>query len=534
MIEAHSVAAVRRAESVAMSELPSGALMQRAAGALAGVVVRELRERVGRVYGVRVCLLIGPGNNGADALYAGARLAARGVAVTAIITASKPHAEALDSLLASGGRVIDIVRQPAATPGADTVLSGANDEEAQQRRLNALRLEGAAGRNWMAARRAVLDADLVIDGLLGIGGRPGLGDSAARIVNALDPRVPVISVDVPSGINPDTGAVVGVHVTADVTVTFGTAKPGLLLPPGSHAAGRVEVVDIGLDAAYLGSSAVQRVSSREVAALWPVPRSSDDKYSRGVVGVVAGGGVYTGAAVLATGAAMRAGAGMVRFVGPDTVTRAVRQRWPEIVTGEGRVQAWVLGPGVDPDSDDDQAKAIQTALLGDVPCVVDAGGIDILARVLTEQPEGERVPAPMLLTPHAGELARLLQVLSTRKRVTREAVLAAPLEFAREAAEITGATVLLKGAVTIVVDPEGTVRSQDEAPAWLATAGAGDVLSGIAGTLLASGLAPVEAGSLAAWLHGSAATQASQGGPITAEDVLDAVPRAAARLLTSA
>lgn len=527
MIEAHSIDAVRRAESIAMQDLPQGALMQRAAGALAGVVIRELRARVGRVYGAKAVLLIGSGSNGGDALFAGARLAARGVSTIAVLTSNTSHEDGLKSLLAAGGRTIDISKQPAA---ASAPIEIGEEDDPEIRRLMALRADGAAGRAWSAARNALLETDIVIDGLLGIGGRSGLMDSAARIVASLDPRIPVVSVDVPSGINPDTGAVSGVHVNADVTVTFGTAKPGLLLPPASYAVGRLEIVDIGLEAAYLGNPAVQRVSSREVAALWPVPRVSDDKYSRGVVGVVAGGGVYTGAAVLASGAAMRSGAGMVRFVGPETVTRAVRERWPEVVPGSGQVQAWVLGPGVDPDSDDDQAKVILQALAGDAPCVVDAGAIDLLARA---KGEGLTVTAPMLLTPHAGELARLVEALSERKRVTRENVLANPLDFAREAAELTGATVLLKGAVTIVVDPSGAVRSQAEGPSWLATAGAGDVLAGIAGTLLASGLSPFEAGSLAAWLHGSAAAAASHGGPISAEDVLAAVPATAGQLLTN-
>lgn len=526
MIEAHSVAAVRRAESVAMSDLPDGALMQRAAGALAGVIIRELRERVGRVYGSKAVLLVGPGANGGDALFAGARLAARGVAVTAILTSSSTHPGGLAALVASGGRTINITRQ-AAPSGREEDL--APDLDADTRRLLAIKAGGAAGRAWTAARAVVLEADIVVDGLFGIGGRGGLMDSAAKIVSALDPRIPVIAVDVPSGINPDTGAIAGVHVNADVTVTFGTAKPGLLLPPASHAVGRIEVVDIGLEPSYLGNAAVQRVSSREVAALWPVPRSSDDKYSRGVVGLVAGGGVYTGAAVLAAGAAIRSGAGMLRFVGPESVTRAVRERWPAVVSGDGRVQAWVLGPGVDPDSDDDQAKVIATMLAGDLPCVVDAGAIDVLARMI----EDGGINAPVLITPHAGELARLLTTITDRKRLTRENIEAAPLEFARLAAETTGATVLLKGAVTLVVDPAGNVRSHNEAPTWLATAGAGDVLAGIAGALLAAGLSPFEAGSLAAWLHGSAATAASQGGPIIAEDVLAALPATTGALLAA-
>lgn len=485
-MRAHAVAAVRAAEQAAMARLPDGALMQRAAAGLARVVAGELRRRGGGVYGRRVVLLVGPGSNGGDALWAGARLARRGARVDAVLTADRAHARGLEALRLAGGRVTDP--------------------------------RGAAG----AAIDLLHAGDLVVDGLLGIGARPGLEGVAAQIVDELHPAMRVVAVDLPSGVDPDTGETPGTHVSADVTVTFGTAKPCLLLPPACAAAGRVVRVDIGLDDAELGTPVAERLGGAAAARRWPVPGADDDKYSRGVLGVVAGGHGYTGAAVLATGAAVAAGAGMVRYLGPQATTDLVRARWPEVVPGEGRVQAWLLGPGVDSD-DAQQRRAVGAALGSGEPCVVDAGALAMLPH---------RCTAPTLLTPHAGELARLLA--SRGEPVEREEIEARPLHHARRAARLTGATVLLKGATALVVPPEGTVRAQPDGPHWLATAGSGDVLAGIAGALLSGGLDPLDAGAFAVVVHGLAGQLASRGGPASASAVLDAVPAAVASLLSHA
>ncbi|HEX5533772.1 MAG TPA: NAD(P)H-hydrate epimerase [Actinomycetales bacterium] len=501
MISAHSIDAVRRAERAAMEHVPAGALMQRAAAALAVMVADRLRDLTGGLYGRHVALLIGPGSNGGDALWAGARLAQRGVVVRAVLTSPSTHAEGLAALRASGGLVTDVSGAIGDHPGADT-----------QHHLD-------------RARATLTGADVVVDGLLGIGGRAGLRRPAADLVAALDPDSHTIAVDLPSGVDPDTGAVDGPHVVADLTVTFGTVKPCLLLPPANSAAGEVVLVDIGLDPAVLGAPEVTRLEPGDVALRWPVPTVVDDKYSRGVLGVVAGGRTYTGAAVLCSGAAVRAGAGMVRYVGPEHPTELVRAAWPEVVPGSGRVQAWALGSGVDPD-DREQATAVRDALSDGVPSVLDAGALDLLE---PEKPGGS--PADHLLTPHAGELARLLSRL-TGRAVERHDVEARPLEHARVAAERTGATVLLKGGTALLVAPDGRVRAQPDGPHWLATAGSGDVLAGLAGTLLAAGLDAFEAGSLAVVVHARAGALASSGGPVSAGTVLDAVPAAVAGLLT--
>lgn len=475
-----------------MTALPPGTLMQRAAAGLAAAVVGVLRDRGSRAYGARVVLLVGSGSNGGDALFAGARLARRGAHVVAVLAGERAHPAGVQALLDAGSRQ----------------CSGVTDSAAQ-------------------AMQALAGADVVVDGLLGIGGRPGLDDVTTRLLHALPAGVPVVAVDLPSGVEPGTGecgAAGSAVVDADLTVTFGVAKPALLLPPGGRRAGRLQVLDIGLPTAGLGADVVQRLERADLARLWPRPRPDDDKYRRGVVGVVAGGAGYTGAAVLSVGAAVRSGAGMVRYVGPDEPAALVRAWWPQAVLGGGRVQSWVLGPGVDPDQDASQRAAMTRALGCDLPCVVDAGALALVAAR----------SAPTLLTPHAGELAALLNRLDVRAtgaQVQRADVEAAPLRHARRAVELTGATVLLKGATTIVVPPQGPVLSQADGPAWLAAAGSGDVLAGLAGALLAAGLGPALAGAVAAAVHGRAGSRASGGGPVDAVRVLEAIPATIAALL---
>ena len=318
-------------------------------------------------------------------------------------------------------------------------------------------------------------------------------------------------------------------VFADETVTFSVAKPVHLLPPTEQACGILTVVDIGIELA--ADPVVRRLDHDDVAALWPVPTPSDDKYSRGVVGVVAGGESYTGAALLSVTAAVEAGCGMVRFVGTPTPTALVRAAVPEAVHGKGRVQAWVVGPGLDAAASGEGAEAhlaaAREALSGAEPVVVDAGGLDLLDADLLRDRRG----AVTLLTPHAGECARLLTRLSAE--VTREQVEAAPLRHARALADVTGATVLLKGSTTLVVPPGpgAPAWSQADAPAWLATAGAGDVLAGLLGTLLAAGLPADVSGALGALVHGVAADRANPGGPVRALAVAHGIPGAVAHLL---
>ncbi|NMR18918.1 bifunctional ADP-dependent NAD(P)H-hydrate dehydratase/NAD(P)H-hydrate epimerase [Cellulomonas fimi] len=518
MILGYTAAQVRAAEQPLLESGPAGALMERAAFALAVRVGRLLRERRGRVRGSAVVLLVGPGNNGGDALHAGAELARRGARVLAVLTSTRAHDAGLAALVAAGGRVVTVVGEDGVPP------AGA----------------GGAEPVWLGDAIAEASAcDVVLDGLLGIGARGGLRGEAAELVLLLAelladdaPGGPaVVAVDTPSGVGVDDGAVAGPLLPADLTVTFGAAKAGLLLPPASGVVGQVEVVDLGLD--LVGRTpAVARLERDDVAALWPVPGASAQKYSRGVLGVVAGTAAYPGAGVLTVSGAVRGGAGMVRYLGPPGVTAAVLSARPEVVAGEGRVQAWALGPGVDP-HDRVQADRVRDvlgeALVQGLPVVVDAGGLSLLPG---------RVPPWVVLTPHAGELADLVSV-RTDEEVGRAAVEAEPLRWARRARELTGATVLLKGPTTVVVGVHDAVYAQADGPAWLATAGSGDVLTGLLGALLAGRAAdvledPTLAAALAAaaaLVHGRAAERAQPGGPVSALAVADALPAEVAAVL---
>ncbi|WP_151482984.1 NAD(P)H-hydrate dehydratase [Streptomyces albicerus] len=469
MRTAYSVETVRVAERELMARLPDGALMQRAAAGLAAACA----ELLGRVYGSRVVLLVGSGDNGGDALYAGARLARRGAGVVAVLLApERTHSGGLAALRRAGG----------------TVVRAEED----------------------AAGESVRRADLVVDGIVGIGGKGGLRPDAAPLAEAVgESRAAVVAVDLPSGIEADTGEVRGAAVRADLTVTFGTHKPGLLVDPAREYAGSVRLVDIGLS--LPGEAELEALQHADVAALLPVPGAESDKYRRGVVGIVAGSARYPGAAVLAVAGALRGGAGAVRYVGP--AGDAVIARFPETLVSSGpperagRVQAWVVGPGVGEDAD-----AVAGVLKADVPVLVDADGLRLADRDVVR----ERT-APTLLTPHAGEAAALLGV-------SRDEVEGARLASVRELAGRYGATVLLKGSTTLVASPEGgAVRVNSTGTSWLATAGSGDVLSGLTGSLLAAGLGALDAGSVGAYLHGLAGRFAADGAPAGAQDVADAV-----------
>jgi hydroxyethylthiazole kinase-like uncharacterized protein yjeF len=434
-----------------------------------------------------VALLIGSGDNGGDALYAGARLARRGAVVHAVLAGSRVHEGGAAALRAAGGRTAG-----AADPAVPGIISR---------------------------------ADLVIDGMLGIGGRGGLREPLVSLADQAERAAAiVVAVDLPSGIDAGTGIVEGPAVRADVTVTFGTYKPGLLIDPGASHAGVVELIDIGLGPELarlaeagpaqgtgeeLAGEPVMALQSADVSALLPRPSAESDKYRRGVVGLLAGSSRFSGAAALSVGGAVHGGAGMVRFVSSAAVADVIRQLWPEVVItaaegpgdieAAGRVQAWTAGPGMG--TAEDSKRLLAAVLDTDLPALVDADGLTIVAgdRSLL------RRNAPTLLTPHAGELARLLGA-------DRHDVEARRLEHARRAAAELGATVLLKGSTTVIAAPDGQTWVNATGTPWLATAGSGDVLSGLGGSLLAQGLEPATAAAVAAYLHGLAARLAAADG----------------------
>ncbi|OBI97421.1 bifunctional ADP-dependent (S)-NAD(P)H-hydrate dehydratase/NAD(P)H-hydrate epimerase [Mycobacterium alsense] len=449
----YSVDAIRDAEAPLLASLPDGALMRRAAFGLATRIAAELTARTGGVAGRRVCAVVGSGDNGGDALWAATFLRRRGAAADAVLlNPERTHRKGLAAFRKAGGRILEDGESVSST------------------------------------------TDLVIDGVVGISGSGPLRPAAAAVFKAAE-GIPVVAVDIPSGFDVTTGAITGPAVKAALTVTFGGLKPVHALAD----CGRVELVDIGLDLAHtdlLGFEAA------DVAARWPVPGPHDDKYTQGVTGVMAGSATYPGAAVLCTGAAVAATSGMVRYAG--SAHEQVLAQWPEVIASPtpaaaGRVQAWVVGPGLG--TDETGAAALWFALETDLPVIVDADALTILAA----HPELlESRAAPTVLTPHAGEFARLAGKPPGDDRV----------KACRTLADTFGATVLLKGNVTVIADPGGPVYLNPAGQSWAATAGSGDVLSGMIGALLASGLPAGEAAAAAAFVHArAAALSAADPGP---------------------
>lgn len=571
---AYDVDTVRAMERPLLEE--GTPLMQMAARATAHTVLELLPDLDTDPDDLRVTLLAGAGDNGGDGLFAGAFLASRGIDVTAIAVGKQLHSEAFATFIQAGGHIWTLDPQ-SHIPGCPTGFSS-----------------GEAGQRLAAAIRFAKRSQIIIDAMAGIGVHGALRGIPAALAEALgdyvredaDSKPIVVAVDTPSGIGVNDGALPGAYIPADVTVMFGAMKPCAMLPPAAFACGRVVVVDFGFDLESM-TATVESADASFAGSSLREPLPSDSKYSRGVTGLITGSVKYPGAAVLSTMAAARTNIGMVRYLGPQRAQDLVLQSLPEATIGKGRVESWVVGCGVPAAGEgeqDMQRQAIATLLAhyalhsesraesisnidgGDVdyadagnddeamqmpPIVVDAGALDLLPK---------RVPAQVVITPHAIELARLLSRIDQVTSV--EQINEQPLHYAQRAAQLTGATVLLKGALTIVVGPdeEGSMTRTlvvGRAPAMLATAGAGDVLAGMLGALLAqqaqtllddpASITEVVAGG--AYMHGLAAALASQnthhawnrpqiygaeksdqrtaaGHPIIATDVIEAIPDA--------
>lgn len=483
-----SVAEMRAAEQAAFARgLPSFEAMHRAGTAVADEVAR--RWSAGALDTVSV--LCGPGNNGGDAFIAAESLQARGyrVRVFSVPISGARSVDARKAIAGWTGPVADLAPEPFAKLGP---------------------------------------RHLVIDGLFGIGLARPLDERIKSLVEAVNrSAAPVVAIDVPSGIDADTGAVLGAAFDATVTVTFGWAKRGHLLLPASARCGELVVADVGFTGADLARVPV--ACFRNGPDLWadayPVPGPEDHKYRRGHA-VIAGGAVMTGAARLAARAARRVGVGMLTLAAPEAawtvyaldqpgaIIRAVTG--PDEVlalAGGERVTALLVGSGLDPDAE--TVTLVRRAMALGRPMVVDGGGLTALARhggLAGGRPD-------ILLTPHEGEFARLFPDAGRDDKLAR----------ARAAAARSGCTVVLKGADTVVASPDGRAVLSDPAPATLATAGSGDVLAGAVAGLLALGLPPLAAGSMAVWLHAAAARGFGLG--LIAEDLAERLPAALGRAL---
>ena len=550
MIAGYDTAAIRAAEEPVLAE--GAALMGQAAFAIAVRITAVLRSRHGQVSGARVLVLVGGGNNGGDGLYAAAHLRRRGVGITAAVLHERAHAGGLAEARAAGVPICHLGGRLSDTGAAQLAdLAGAADLW-----IDALAGIGVQGGLRGAAGQAVAVLSQLRAGRQHAGRQhtgdaasaPGSGRSLAGGGAAAGPARPplVVAVDTPSGISADPGPVPGQVLSADLTLTIGAHKAGLLLPPGAARAGRVEVLELpGLPPAAFSAHApaIQRLSGADVAAIWPLPGPDDHKYRRGVVGVAAGSQRFPGAGVLCTAGALGVGVGMVRYLGSAAAAQHVVGAYPEVVTDPGRVQAIAVGSGLGEgselataltharqvhgwtdDTDADLARPAPEQGAG----VWDAGALPHLphhAGVVGRQ----RIVA----TPHAGELADLL----TRRGIEtdRDQVEADPWHWARRASEVTGATVLLKGSITVVAGPDGTGYAQENGTNWMATAGTGDVLAGVLAAMLAQATPAVPTTTIAAaaaLVHGRAGQLASAGGPLRAGALAAAIPAAVRSVLT--
>jgi ADP-dependent NAD(P)H-hydrate dehydratase / NAD(P)H-hydrate epimerase len=472
--------------------VPGIRLMERAGRAVADAVRARLRA------GSRVIVVAGPGNNGGDGFVAARLLAADGYNVA----------------VAMVGEFVRLT--------GDAAL---------------------AGKQWagptVAANADALDgADVIIDALFGAGlDRPVEGLARTMIESMNAHPAPIVAVDLPSGINGTTGAVMGLAVDAVRTVTFFRKKPGHLLLPGRLHCGAVSIADIGIPDTVLASIAPQTFENTPL--LWrkhfPRPSEAGHKYDRGHAVAASGPSWSTGAARLAARGALRAGAGLVTIASPRealavnaTANLAVMVRpvdGAEELTrflADRRFNAFAIGPGVG--VGEGTCELVLAALAGERAVVLDADAMTSFSGQPARLAEALRQRRrATILTPHEGEFSRYFGALEQKTKVGSK------LERARLAARITGAIVLLKGPDTVVAAPDGRSAIAANAPAYLATAGSGDVLTGIVTGLLAQGMPAFEAASTAVWLHGEAARMFGPG--LISEDLPEVLPRVYQALL---
>jgi hydroxyethylthiazole kinase-like uncharacterized protein yjeF len=481
--------------------VPGPVLMERAALGVSSLILSQYSGR-------HTLIVCGRGNNGGDGLAAARQLHLAGHPVTCVVAAAS-----------------------AAELSPDAAL---NFKAAQKAGVN-LRTGQVPDYLWD-------ETELVVDCLLGTGATGELRDKVAewaRLINAAGARgIPVLAVDVPTGVDATTGSIARGTVAADVTVTFHAAKSGFVCPPGSEAAGEVLVWDIGIPESLEPDPDLWVVTADDVNL--PGRRVDDHKYRAGYVAVLAGSAAYPGASWLAAQAAYRTGAGYVRLLMTAGAAAGVRSRLAETVVqdigpgdhladaapvlevlGDERLGAAVVGPGLG--REPVTVQAIKRVVLeSKVPMVLDADGLFAFAGMA----ETLRARSGLVLTPHLGELAALLDVPVAQ-------LAASALVAARRAAAVTGQVVLLKGSSTVIVAPSGETRAVVQGPPQLASAGSGDVLSGIIGALLAKGIEPFEAAYAGAWIHAEAGRLGAFTDPqgVLAGDLVELIPDVVAEQL---
>lgn len=509
-----------------------------------------LDEAAARIEDLDTCVVafVGGGDNGGDALYACALLAEQGMVVTAFLLKPTCHARGLAAAREAGVGIVEL--------GGRSLRS----------------IEGTP--EW----GTICGARLWIDGIVGIGSRGPLAGELADTVTCLNDAMrahpkKVIAIDVPSGLTDDDGAVRGPILRATHTLAVGTYKRAQILPPAVEYSGEVRLMRMywsevatstrpDADGTIGAGDIYYYDDEYRAHSAVPVPAFSDDKYARGVVGLVAGSDTYPGAGILATRGALAAGVGMARLNSTRRVQDLVLADQPGVVMVGGRIQAALIGPGLDEERREDALELAQFCGQSGMPLVIDAWALDLVPELL-----GSLTPDATVLTPHYGEAARLLSALGTP--ITKREVAASPLRYARALHEATGCHIVLKGPVTIVysfeyvaVDAEensatrldGTGSGADTRPeltrvyeptvsatstSWAGIAGNGDVLAGFIAGILARASARASASSrsqcvtsarlsAAVCLHAraahAAANQQNGGAPIQASDIVAAIP----------
>jgi hydroxyethylthiazole kinase-like uncharacterized protein yjeF len=491
-MEVLTTAEMERADRLTIGAgTPGFALMLSAGQAVAEAAMALVEEGP-------ILVVAGSGNNGGDGFVAAAELAARGRDVSVILLCDRDSLQGDAASAARGWKYPVLPFNP----------------------------------------QAIGHPALIVDALFGAGlNRPVDGDPHEMIEAVNANGAPVLSVDLPSGVNGSSGAVMGTAINATETVTFFRRKPAHLLLPGRMHCGRVRVADIGIDAAVLAE--IQPHTFENIPASWhasfPVPRIDGHKYARGHALIVSGDIAATGAARLAARGCLRAGAGLVTLASPRealavnaTALTAVMVRaidtpveFAELLTDK-RLNALVIGPGAG--VGDRTRDFVLTALSAGRGLVLDADALTSFAEAPDHLFEAIKVShdQQIVLTPHEGEFPRLFSDISN-KHPNRS-----KLERVRAAAERSHAVVLLKGPDTVVAAPDGRATIASNAPPWLATAGAGDVLAGMIAGLLAQGVPAYEAASIGAWMHGEAAREAGPG--LIAEDLPEVLPAVFRRL----
>ena len=492
MIELLTPAEMAEADRLTIAGgLPGFTLMQAAGKAVADCVSGLAAA------GARLKVVAGPGNNGGDGYIAASLLAARGYGVE-VLRFGEPPDHGDSSMATALWRGLTAAAEPA----------------------------------------LVADADLVVDALFGAGLTRPIQGEVLELIEAINAcGRPVVAVDLPSGIVGATGEVMGAAVQADATVTFFRRKPGHLLFPGRRHCGEVHVAQIGIQSGVLET--IRPRAFANAPSLWrgcyPIPARQGHKYSRGHALVVSGGIASTGAARLAARGALRAGAGLVTIatssealpvVAADSLAVMVRCADNAVdlaaVLEDHRLNAVVLGPGGG--VGEAMRQAVYTVLNGERGVVLDADALTSFAGRLNEFKDLiASQKARCIVTPHEGEFARLF------KDCPEVDDSSCKLDRARAAAAHLGATIILKGPDTVVAVPDGRAAIADNAPPWLATAGSGDVLAGMAGGLLAQGMPAFEAAAAAVWLHAEAG--AAFGPGLIAEDIPEALPGVLRKLI---